>query len=82
MKTINVAALKQNLCEYLHLVEKGENVIVTSHRRPVARLAPLPGGADGIRASTRPIGDLRKITPITLNPGFSAEQTLLIDRKR
>ncbi len=82
MKTVNVAALKQNLSEYLHLVEGGENVLVTSHRRPVARLVPGPAVETGIRASTRPIGDLRKITPVMLQLGFSAETILLAERRR
>lgn len=40
METTNVADLKQNLSHCLHLVEAGAEVLVTSHRRPVARLVP------------------------------------------
>ncbi len=35
---VSVRELKSRLSEYLNLAEAGEEVIITSHRRPVARL--------------------------------------------
>jgi len=46
MNTVNVATLKSSLSQYLHAVEKGEEVIVTSHRRPVARIVQYKGAHD------------------------------------
>jgi prevent-host-death family protein len=39
---VSVRDLKNRLSEYLRRIGQGEEVIVTSHRRPVARLVPLP----------------------------------------
>lgn len=41
MVTAGVAELKASLSEYLRLVKGGEEVIVTDHGRPIARLAPI-----------------------------------------
>jgi prevent-host-death family protein len=43
MKKVSVAELKARLSEYLGIVKSGEDVIVTEHGRPVARLVPLTG---------------------------------------
>ena len=82
MKTVNVATLKQRLSEYLHLVENGEDIVVTSHRRPVARLVPESASGLRLRLATRPIGDLKKIKGIRLSSSLSAERLLLDDRRR
>lgn len=41
MKTITVAELRQNPTQALADVQAGESYIVTRHRHPVARLAPV-----------------------------------------
>ena len=43
MNTVSVATLKQKLSQYLRQVEQGEEVVVTSHRRRVARIVPRVG---------------------------------------
>ncbi len=40
--SISIRELQQNLKRVLARVERGEVVEVTRHRRPVARLAPMP----------------------------------------
>ena len=80
MKTVNVATLKQKLSEYLHFVEQGDEVTVTSHRRPIARLISENGGDRAIRPPTQPMSALRKIRGVTVSKPFSAVQTLLSDR--
>ena len=40
---VSVRELKNRLSEYLKRVQAGEEVIVTSRHRPVARLSPLQG---------------------------------------
>jgi len=39
---ISIRQLKDNLSKYLHLSQQGEMIVVTSHNRPVVRLAPIP----------------------------------------
>jgi len=82
MKTVNVATLKQKLSEYLHFVEQGDEVTVTSHRRPIARLISENGGDRAIRPPTQPMSALRKIRGVTVSKPLSAVQTLLSDRGR
>ena len=43
---VAVRELKDHLSEYLKRVSAGEEVVVTSHGKPVARLAPLRDPAD------------------------------------
>ncbi len=44
---VSVRELKNNLSKYLKLVRRGEPVVVTSHRTPLARLLPIPEIEDG-----------------------------------
>jgi len=44
MKTAAVARLKAELSRYLRLVKSGEEIVVTEHRVPVARLVPIEPG--------------------------------------
>jgi prevent-host-death family protein len=44
MKTAAVARLKAELSRYLRLVKSGEEILVTEHRIPVARLVPIDSG--------------------------------------
>jgi len=37
---VSVRELKNHLSEYLHRVQAGEDMIITSRGRPIARLAP------------------------------------------
>jgi len=38
---VSVGELKNNLSRYLHHLEKGQSIIVTSHQVPLARLVPI-----------------------------------------
>lgn len=42
MKEVGVRELKNRLSEYLRRVKAGEDVVVTEHGRPLAKLSPLP----------------------------------------
>ena len=46
MEHVSVRELRQHLSRYLRRVEKGERLVVTERRRPVALLGPLPEEAD------------------------------------
>ena len=39
---VSVRELKDHLSKYLHYVEKGESIVITSHQVPLARLVPIP----------------------------------------
>ncbi len=41
MRTATVSKLKMSLSAYLRQVKEGEEVIITEHGRPIARLLPL-----------------------------------------
>jgi len=82
MTTVNVATLKEKLSHYLGLVQKGEEVIVTSHRHPVARITPTSTPRDNIIASTRPVKDVLKVKGVQRRRSVSAVDMLIADRRR
>ena len=82
MKSVSVAKLKSNLSQYLNVVKKGTEIIVTSHRHPVARLTPLAkeNTAIEIIAARMPVSSLKKIRGIKLET--DPVTYLLADRRR
>jgi prevent-host-death family protein len=42
---ISVRELKDHLSEHLRAVQDGHSIVVTSHRKPIARLYPVPAEA-------------------------------------
>jgi prevent-host-death family protein len=56
---VSVRELKNHLSEYLRRVEEGQEVTVTSHGRPIARLTPIPPTSrDRAEALRRTLGAL------------------------
>ena len=43
---VSVRDLKNHLSKYLHMVQAGERLIVTSHHIPLARVLPIPQHSD------------------------------------
>lgn len=83
MITVSVASLKQKLSSYLRAVEAGEEVIVTSHRRRVARLAGDMGQEPLARPPSRPVQDvLPLLAAMPAKGGPDVVELLLEDRKR
>jgi len=80
MTTASVAVLKQQLSHYLHKVEGGEDVVVTAHGRPVARVTSITPGNLRIRKPTVDISALRRLKGVTLSPGRMAVDLLIEDR--
>jgi prevent-host-death family protein len=82
MQSVSVATLKSNLSGYLDAVKNGKEIIVTSHRHPIAKLVPVANStADlGIIPANKPISSLKKIKGISLN--FDPLKFLLEDRRR
>ncbi len=83
MKTVSVAVLKQKLSHYLRLVVEGEDLVVTAHRRPVARVLPHEGKELRIRTPVRPPRVLARLKGIRPTPsGRTAVDTLVEERGR
>ena len=51
IEQVNTATLKQQLCHYLGLARQGKEVLITSHKRIIARLLGQDG--DGSRLPLR-----------------------------
>lgn len=82
MNIVNVATLKEKLSYYLGLVKKGQQVVVTSHRHPVARILPSDAPTTRILEPSRPVKDLLKIKGVKRRRSVAAVETLLSDRRR
>jgi prevent-host-death family protein len=82
MESVSVAALKSNLSGYLAAAKKGKELIITSHRHPVARLLPVVKKADDLKIipAKKPVSSLKKIKGIKLS--FDPVEVLLEDRRR
>jgi prevent-host-death family protein len=83
MMTVNVAELKARLSKYLDLVQQGETITITSHRRPVARLSPSCSPEElEIQPPTRPVREITKLEGIAADPNVDGVGELLWDRRR
>jgi prevent-host-death family protein len=82
MESVSVAALKSNLSHYLEAVRKGAEIMVTSHRHPVARLVPLERAPAGLNVmpATKPVATLKKIKGVRMK--CDPVEYLLEDRRR
>ena len=82
MTSVSVATLKSKLSQYLAAVKKGQEIIVTSHQHPIARVVPIEkGGADlKIIPAKKPIATLKKIKGLNLKVDLVAD--LLADRRK
>jgi prevent-host-death family protein len=50
MRTIGIAELKASLSETLARVKAGEEILITEHSRPVAKIVPLSAAAPAAAA--------------------------------
>ena len=82
MMTVNVATLKEKLSHYLGLVRRGEEVVVTSHRHPVARILPSTTPTARIIEPTRPVKDVLKVKGVRRRRSVSGVDVLIADRRR
>jgi prevent-host-death family protein len=83
MRSVGVRELRQRASELLRLVAGGETIEVTDRGRPVALLAPIPGGSplERLRASgemTAGEGDLDDLPePLPLPAGQEPPSAVL-----
>ena len=82
--TASVVDLKTHLGRYLSRVKRGENIVVTSHRHPVARLIGVADAVDdlGLIPPERPLKDLVALAPLRLSKAAEGVDALLADRQR
>ena len=83
MQSVSVATLKSNLSRYLAAVRKGKEIVVTSHRHPIARIVPAEKSFEDdlkIIPAKKPVSSLKKIKGIKLS--FDPLEVLLEDRRR
>mgnify|MGYP001604875888 CR=1 FL=1 len=78
MVKINVAALKAELSHYLELVENGEQVLVTSHGKEVAKIGP----ANAVNASPINWSNLIKEYPLIKTRAKGEDSAKLIRKIR
>ncbi|MHB8879602.1 MAG: type II toxin-antitoxin system Phd/YefM family antitoxin [Myxococcaceae bacterium] len=84
MKLVNVAALKANLSRYLRAVRRGQQLVVTDHKLPVAKVVPYeePGPAKlEIRRAKDPAALGRLRFPPVKGGSFDSLEALLEDRR-
>ena len=62
MRTATVSKLKMSLSAYLRQVKEGEEVIITEHGRPIARLLPL-AMPESVTEHLRKYGNARSAHP-------------------
>ena len=82
MESVSIAALKSNLSRYLAAVKKGKELIITSHRHPIARLSPVAKTAGDLKIipAKKSMSTLKKIQGVNLHVDLLAD--LLADRRR
>jgi prevent-host-death family protein len=83
MKSVSVAELKSKLSYYLAAVKSGKEIVVTSHRHPIARIVSMQRDAVNdlqIIPARKPVSSLKKIKGIKLS--FDPVEYLLEDRRR
>ena len=83
MKSVSVATLKNNLSHYLAAAKEGREIIVTSHRHPIARIVPAETvAAEKVKIipAKKSVASLKRIKGVKLD--FDLVADLLADRRR
>lgn len=85
MKTNNasVVDLKTHIGRYLARVKRGETIVVTSHRHPVARLMGIADASNDLPLipPERSVSDLSALLPLRLSRAVDGVDVLLADRQ-
>lgn len=83
MRSVSVATLRNNLSRYLAAVRRGEEIVITSYRHPVAGMVPAEKPLiDDLKIipAKKPVSLLKRIKGMDLQVDLLAE--LLADRRR
>ena len=73
MQEVKISELKARLSHYVHLVEKGEEVIVKDRNRPIARLTGFSRTEETVPAEPRRVSreEARRIFALLPRPRIS-----------
>ena len=83
MTRVNVRTLKNGLSRFLKVVAGGEEVVVVSHERSIARIVPYESAAlVTIRPPHRPAEDLNTLKGVRPLESFDVVGMLVEDRRR
>ena len=72
MTRVPISKLKAKLSEYLEAVRAGEELIVTDHGKPVARIAPI-SGPDEAESRLRILVRTGQVSPPEVEGGVDME---------
>jgi prevent-host-death family protein len=82
MKRVGIAEFKDQLSRHLRAVEAGEEVVVTDHERPIARVIPVGDERRVvIRPALRPFSEVRDRVYAPANWGIDSTTLLLEERQ-
>ena len=83
MKPIGVARFKAQLARFLRAVRKGEEIVVTDRRAPIARVVPFRDQKSGleIRKALNPLG-LAKLRFPPSKLSSSPSRSFLLEGRR
>lgn len=84
---VTVRELKAHLSAIMRRVQAGETALITSHRKPVARLMPPPPSGDSIAdrllaagvIGERPSAELPQFRSVPLPPGVDEVASAVIE---
>lgn len=83
MRSVSVATLKNNLSHYLAAAKQGKEIIVTSHRHPIARIVPAEtAAAEDVKIipAKKSVSSLKRIKGVKLDVDLVGD--LFADRRR
>ncbi len=83
MKRVGVAELKNNLSRHLRDVEAGQEIEVTDHDRPIARLVPVAKRSRlMVRPPLRPFSEVSRLRFEPLDLPIASTDVLREERDR
>ena len=81
MQSIGLFEAKTHLSELIARAERGEEVIITRHNKPVAKLVPIGrAGADSLQRRQAALDALQAFEPIAL-PGLDLAELIAAGRR-
>lgn len=78
MKTVSIDELKRSLSAFIDRAARGERIVITKHRRPVATLAPA--NREHVRVGSR--AGRARLKPLLKGPTRGAYLDVLIEDRR
>jgi len=64
-QSVGIREAKANLSKFLRMVEKGQEVVLTDHGRPVGKLVPIDKGALPLSSRIKEMEEAGILEPVT-----------------